>query len=196
MASSPAPMASRVVESRALTRSSGTPNSPVRSRAPARPASLMTSAGSVMVSNRGAPSALFRSRVIPLSAMAWRSAAGTGLISCWPASIRDRLSSPNTRSPPGSPSAVPVITTGPRRGASPPPSTMRAAWPMKSSNSLPSCSYFPAPAGPAALAAAVAAAGATARGRGVMGVSDGAGPGVAAAAGFTAGILRSMLSPS
>src|SRR5579864_5404915 len=75
-ASIPAAMASCVVRSSAPTRSAETPNSFSASKLPARPASLITSSTSLMVSNVGPPLSLFTRRVMFLSSIACRKRAG------------------------------------------------------------------------------------------------------------------------
>ncbi len=69
-------MASCVVMSSASISFSGTPYSAARSKEPARPASLITSAGSSMVSKWPLPSSPLTRRVMRLSAMRLAEAFG------------------------------------------------------------------------------------------------------------------------
>ena len=88
------------------------PNSSPRSNSPARPASLITSAGSSMVWNVPVPSSPLTRRVMWRSAISRRTRAGIASMNCSPCSRRDRFPSSNTFSVPGVPAAAPVMTTG------------------------------------------------------------------------------------
>ena len=193
-ASIPAAMARRVTQSRAASRSSGKPNSSTRSRAPARPASLMTSSGSWMVSKRASPLAPFTKRVICRSRIRARSSSGTVPMKPSPRRIRATWSSSKTRVFPGRPRAAPVIPT--RAGGRPPPSLPEYTWKLlsrKSANIRPRVTYRSSPwdgAGGAAARAAEGAGGVA----GAWGVATEArtGSGEAATA-FTVGAISSAI---
>ena len=75
-ASKPAPTASRVTRRGRASRSASTPNSRTRSSAPIRPASLMTSAVSSIVTKLPEPSSSLTTRVMCLSSMRRRNRCG------------------------------------------------------------------------------------------------------------------------
>ena len=146
-ASMPAAMASCVSRPSACTRSSSTPNSAPRSKAPARPASLITSSRRSIVSKRAPPSSLLTRRVTCLSSIAWRRRVGMTSMPCSPWSRRATLSSPKRCSVPGSPSPAPVITVGSVAGARSLPRSPISSRPRSTNSSNRRRSSSPAGAG-------------------------------------------------
>ena len=117
-ASSPAAIASWLVMSSASTSFSGTPYSSVKSNEPGRPASLMTSSGSVMTWKLPSPSSDLTTRVMRFSTILRRKRSGMRSMNDSPRRMRRALSGSITDfSAPGNPRPVPLITTEPRGGS-------------------------------------------------------------------------------
>ena len=129
-ASMPAAIASWVSRPRAGIRSASMPNSSPRSNSPARPASLITSAGLSIVSKR-APDSPLTSRVMCLSSISWRIRVGIDIDPLLAVQDAGDVAVVEHAWCPGRPRAAPVMTTG---------SAVDAASPARPATATTACS--------------------------------------------------------